>query len=73
MRRQELERIRAAYAELLTWQRRLTLTPGLVAWLWDDEDRLRERARDAVAMWHKTEGISNLQPSGLFSYTRLLQ
>jgi len=30
-------------------QRRMTLTPVEVAWVWDDEEKLREHARGAAA------------------------
>jgi hypothetical protein len=40
-------------AEHIRMQRRMTLTPGLVAWLWDDENKLREHARAAVAAWRQ--------------------
>lgn len=56
---EEREEILAAFSKRVTRQRRLSLTPGLVAWLWDDEDELRERARDAVARWHKREEKSD--------------
>jgi len=46
---EEEAQIRARMAEHIVRQRRLTLTPGLVAWIWDDEDKLRERARARVA------------------------
>jgi len=33
----------------------MTLTPGSLTWLWDDEDKLRERARVAVAAWREAK------------------
>ena len=37
--------MRTALAERITYARRMTMTPGVVAWLWDDEDKLREPAK----------------------------
>jgi hypothetical protein len=62
---EEEAEIRARMAEHIVRQRRMTLTNGLVAWLWDDEDKLRERARAAVAAWReaKRNSVSASRPA----------
>jgi hypothetical protein len=52
---EEEAQMRARMAERITLQRRMTLTPGLAAWLWEDEHKLRERARLIVAAWREAK------------------
>ena len=61
---EEEAQIRAGMAEHIVRQRRLTLTHGFVTWVWDDEDKLRERARATVAAMREAKEKS-IPTSGL--------
>jgi hypothetical protein len=55
---EEDARLTAQLAEHVKMSRRLSLTPGLVAWLWDPEEKLRETARATVAAWREAKAKS---------------
>ena len=61
---EEEDRAFAALAAHVVRQRRLTLTHGFVTWVWDDEDKLRERARATVAAMREAKEKS-IPTSGL--------
>jgi hypothetical protein len=63
---EEEARLNDALAEHLKMSRRLTLTPGEVAWLWDDKEKLREHARALVAAWRQ-EKEKSARPGGCAS------
>jgi hypothetical protein len=52
---EEDARLTAQLAEHVKMSRRLSLTPGLMAWLWDPEEKLRETARATVAAWREAK------------------
>lgn len=55
---EEDARLTAQLAEHVKTSRRLSLTPGLVAWLWDPPEKLRETARATVAAWREAKAKS---------------